>query len=277
VVVPPDFARRARAQGASFQVIADGSQSLAATIASAHIAGIARDYGAELVRRQRGHRDGTPTGPQVETRIRVAYNPNLLDRWFSSLLEVLNQVTMISMLLAAAALVREREHGTLEHLLASPLRPGELFVAKVTPAVVLVPAAAVGSVLGIVHAVFATPIRGSILLFYGVTMIYVFAMASLGLAIATFARNLGQAVLILLLVLYPLLFLSGAFTPPESMGTLVRTVGLLSPVRHYVDFGYQVLFKGSGPAEVWPQAMGILVLGTVLFGLSVLRFGRLVR
>ena len=276
-VIPPDFARRAQELGARFQVISDGSQSTSATIAAAHIAGIAHTHGVELLERQPASGGRVRGVPQVEARIRVAYNPNLVDRWFSSLLEVMSQTTMIAMLLAAAAMVREREHGTLDHLLASPLRPGELFAAKVVPVVAVVPAAAVASVLGMVHGVFATPIRGSVALFYAVSVVYVFAMASLGLAIAMVARNLGQAVLLLLLVLYPMQFLSGAFTPPESMGAVVRYVGLLSPVRHYVDFGYQVLFKGNGLADVWTQIAGLLALGLALFGLSVQRFARLTR
>ena len=275
IVIPPDFARRAEALGARFQVISDGSQSMSATMAGAHIAAIANGYGIELLERRPSA--GRRSVPQVEARIRVAYNPNLLDRWFSSLLEVMGQTTMIAMLLAAAAMVREREHGTLEHLLVSPLRPGELFVAKVVPVVAVVPAAAVASVLAMVHGVFATPIRGSLSLFYAVSLVHVFAMASLGLAIALVSRNLGQAVLLLLLVLYPMQFLSGAFTPPESMGVVVRYVGLLSPVRHYVDFGFQVLFKGNGLADVWPQVAGILALGLALFTLAVWRFARATR
>jgi len=96
-----------------------------------------------------------------------------------------------------------------------------------------------------------------------VTVVYVFAMASLGLGVAVVARTLGQAMmlLLLLLILYPMMLLSGALTPPESQGAFMRTAGLLSPVRHYVDFGYQVLFKGNGLAYVWQDVAGILVLG----------------
>jgi ABC-2 type transport system permease protein len=213
----------------------------------------------------------------VETRPRAEYNPNLAQTWFSSLLEVFNQTTMIAMLLAAAAMVREREHGTLEHLLVSPLRPRELFAAKLVPVVTLLPLANVASVPAIAHGAFATPIRGSLALFYVVTVVYVFAMASLGLGIAVLARNLGQAMMMLLLILYPMTLLSGAFTPPESQGAVMRTVGLLSPVRHYVDFGYQVLFKGNGLLDVWQDVAGILALGVAIFLLSARRFTRLVR
>jgi ABC-2 type transport system permease protein len=277
IVIPPEFERDARRGGARFQVISDGSQSMSATIAGAHIATVAGRYGVDLLRARWLGGAGLGGVPQVEARIRVEYNPNLLETWFSSLLEVLNHVTMIAMLLAAAAMVREREHGTLEHLLVSPLRPWELFAAKVVPVVALVPLVALGSVFGIVHGVFGTPIRGSVVLFYVVTLVYVFALASLGLAVAMLARNLGQAMLLLLLLLYPMMLLSGAFTPPESQGPLMRYASLISPVRHYVDFGYQVLFKGNGLAYVWPDIVGILVLGVVLFAISIRRFARLAR
>jgi ABC-2 type transport system permease protein len=275
VIIPPDFERRVDEGTARFQVISDGSQSMTATLAAAHIASIAQGYSVERVTGGRGSADIRV--PQIEARPRVEYNPNLVERWFSSLLEVFNQATMIAMLLAAAAMVREREHGTVEHLLVSPLRPIELFAAKLAPVVTLVPLAVVGSVLGIVQGAFETPIRGSLALFYVVTVVYVFAMASLGLGIAVVARTLGQAMMMLLLILYPMTLLSGAFTPPESQGIFMRTVGLLSPVRHYVDFGYQVLFKGNGPAYVLRDVAGILGLGVAIFLLSVRRFARLVR
>ena len=278
VVIPADFERRLSEASASFQVISDGSQSMMATIAGGHIAGVANDYSVErLERRASASGLGAVRVPQVDARLRVEYNPNLTDTWFSSLLEVFNQTTMVAMLLAAAAMVREREHGTVEHLLVSPLRPLELFAAKLVPVVALVPLANVASVLGVVHGAFATPIRGSVALFYAVSVVYVFAMASLGLGIAVLARNLGQAMMLVLLLLYPMTLLSGAFSPPESQGAAMRVFSLLSPVRYYVDFGYQVLFKGNGIAYVWPDVAGILALGVALFLLSVRRFARLVR
>jgi ABC-2 type transport system permease protein len=276
VVIPSDFERRLTEASARFQVISDGSQSMMATIAGGHIAGIANDYSVELSERSRSPGLGTRRVPQVDARPRVEYNPNLIEAWFSSLLEVFNQTTMVAMLLAAAAMVREREYGTVEHLLVSPLRPLELFAAKLAPVVALVPLANVASVLAIVHGAFATPIRGSVMLYYVVSVVYVFAMASLGLGIAVLARNLGQAMMLVLLTLYPMTLLSGAFSPPESQGTLMRTFSLLSPVRYYVDFGYQVIFKGNGLADVWPDVAGILVLGVAIFLLSVRRFTRLV-
>ena len=275
IVIPAEFERRMQERAARFQVIADGTRSTSATIAGAHIARIASEFGVEVLERSRGGR--ATMVPQVDARMRVEYNANLDETWFASLLEVLNQITMVSMLVAAAAMVREREHGTVEHLLVSPLRPAELFAAKVIPVVAVVPLAALASVFGIVHVAFGTPIRGHVGLFYGVSVIYVFAMASVGLAIAVVTRTLGQAMMLLLLILYTMIVLSGAFTPSESMGALMRYASAVSPVSYYVDFGYQVLFKGNDLAYVWRDVAGILVLGVALFGISVWRFGRLVR
>lgn len=273
VVIPPDFERAASRGRPRFQLISDGSQSTSATIAGAHVASIAHAFGADLLQQRLGL--GLDRLPQIDTRLRVEYNPNLLQTWFSSLLELLGQTTMVAMLLAAAAMVREREYGTVDHLLVSPLRPAELFAAKLIPVVTLVPLGALASVFAIVHGVFGTPIRGSIGLFYAVSVVYVFAMASLGLAIAVMSRNLGQAVMMLLLIMYPMQLLSGAFTPPESMAPWMRYASLVSPVRHYVDFGYQVLFKGNTLVDVWHDVAGILVLGAAAFAISVGRFARL--
>jgi len=152
------------------------------------------------------------------------------------------------------------------------LRPAELFVAKIVPTVVMVLLFSLLALFGVIKGVFDTPIRGSILLFYSVSVVYVFAAASLGLAIAVLARNIAQATMMLLLILFPMMFLSGAFTPPESMAPWMQYASLISPLRYYIDFGYQVLFKGNGLAEVWPDIVGIFVVGAVMFSFAVWRF-----
>ena len=278
IVIPPDFERQVERGQGRFQIISDGTLSLSATIAGANIAEVAFDYGVEILARDGRLARLAPEGlPQVEARVRAEYNPNFVNAWFASLLEMLNLTTLVAALLTAAAMVREKEHGTLEQLLMSPLRPAELFVAKIVPTVAVVLLFSLASLFGVVHGVFDTPIRGSMLLFYPVSAIYVFAAASLGLAIAMLARNVAQAMLMLILVLFPMMFLSGAFTPPESMSTWMRYASLVSPMRYYLDFGYQVLFKGNGLAQVWPDVVGILVLGGAMFGIAVWRFRRLFR
>jgi ABC-2 type transport system permease protein len=278
IIIPPEFERRVNAgETAQFQILSDGTLSMSATIAGAHIATIASEFGLELLSRTSAMQAGAATAlPRVDARIRVAYNANLVNAWFSAMLELFNITTMVAALLTAAAMVREKEYGTLEQLLVSPLRPAELFIAKVIPTVVIVPLLALGSLFAILQGVFDVPIRGSILLFYLVSLVYVFAAASLGLAIAVVARNVAQAMMILLLFLFPMMFLSGAFTPPESMATWMRYASLISPMRYYLDFGYQVLFKGNGIAEIWHDILGIFAVGSVMFGIAVWRFRRLI-
>lgn len=276
LVIPPTFARDVQSGQGRFQVISDGTQSQMATLAGGYITQLSGDYSVELLERRLGPSQRLLAGlPQVDARPRVQFNPNIESAWFSSLLEMLNMITMISMLLTAAAMVREKEQGTLEQLLVSPLRPAELFAAKIIPTVVVILLLSPLSLFGIVGGVFGTPLRGSVLFFYAVSVLYIASVASLGLYIAMLARNLAQAMMMLFLILFPMLFLSGATTPPESMAPWMRYATLISPMRYYIDFGYQVLFKGNGLAYVWRDILGMLVLGGLMFGFSVARFRRL--
>lgn len=278
VVIPPDFQRRVQEGQGNFQVISDGTLAMSATIAGAHIARIAGDYGVRLLEQRTDvSTDLLGSIPQVDARIRVEYNPNTINAWFSSMLELFNITTMVSMLLTAAAMVREKEYGTLEQLLMTPVRAAELFAAKVVPTVAMVLLFSSIGLFAIVQGVFHTPIRGSVALFYAVSALYVFAAASFGLAIAVPTRNIAQAMMLLLVILYPMIFLSGSFTPPESMAPWMQWASLLSPMRYYLDFGYQVLFKGNGLAYVWHDILGIVLLGSAMFAVAVLGFRRLVR
>jgi len=276
VVIPPDFERRAVEGAGRFQIIADGTITQSSIIATSYVARIAAEMNLELflARLDLSARDLARL-PQVDTRQRVAFNPNVENAWFTSLLEMLNMTTMVSTLLTAAAMVREKVYGTLEQLLVSPLRPMELFIAKIIPTVVIILLLSFISLFGIVQGVFHTPIRGSLLVFYSVMAIYVFSVSSLGLLVAVFARNLAQAMMMLFLILMPMLFLSGAFTPPESMAPWMKVASLFSPMRYFTDFGYQVLFKGNALVYVWHDVLGIVVLGFAMFGLSMWGFRRL--
>ncbi len=276
VIIPPGFARDVQENRGRFQVISDGTQAQMATLAAAYIAQIAGQYAVQLFERRVGSSaDQLARLPQVDARMRVEFNPSIEVSWFSSLFELFNMITMTSLLLTAAALVREKEHGTLEQLLVSPLRPAELFAAKILPSVIVVLVLSPLSLFGVVHGLHGTPLRGSVLLFYAVTILFVFSIASLGLALAVMARNLSQAMMLMMLTLWPMMFLSGAMSPPESMTPWLKALSLVSPLRYYLDLGFQVLFKGNGLAYVWHDVLGIVVLGGVLFAFAVWRFRRL--
>jgi len=279
VVIPPDFQRDIDGAGqAHIQVLTDGAIAMQATVSVAYIAAISAKYSVTVLERRAGAVGATRVrGPTLDERLRVKFNPNMLSSWFAALLELLNRCTMVSLLLTAANLVREKEHGTVERLLVSPARPVEIFLAKIIPTVVLVMILSAVSFLLVLVPVFGLPIRGSLVLFYSVTALYVFAMASMGIAIALVARNMAQAVMIMILILQPMIFLSGAWNPPESMSPWLQGISLMSPLRYYIDFAFGVILKGNGIAVLVWDVVGIAILGAVLFTFSLLWFERSLR
>jgi len=159
----------------------------------------------------------------------------------------------------------------------SPARPIEIFLAKIVPTIVVVLILSACSFRLVLIPAFHLPIRGSLLLFYSVMALYVFAMTSMGIAIAVVARNISQAIMIMILILQPMIFLSGAWNPPEAMSPWMRWISFLSPLRYFIDFGFGVILKGTGlRALIWDVA-GIAVLGAVLFAFSLLWFERSLR
>ena len=172
---------------------------------------------------------GTPTAP-VELALRARFNPTLDAGWFGSVMSIINNVTMLSILLTGAALIREREHGTIEHLLAMPVTPAEIMLSKVWSMGLVVLVAATFSLLVIVQGLLDVRIEGSIALFIGVAGLHLFATTSMGIFLATMTRSMSQFAMLLILVLLPLQMLSGASTPRESMPTFVQDLMLVVPI-----------------------------------------------
>jgi ABC-2 type transport system permease protein len=276
VVIPPDFQRKIDGGGqAHVQVITDGGLAVQATVAVAYLASISANYSVGVMQSRLSASEWRLVQyPAVDQRVRIKFNENLSSTWFSSLLELFNMFTMVSLLLTAADLVREKEHGTLEQLLVSPARPFEVFLAKIIPTVVVVLGLSALSFALILEPAFGVPIRGSLVLFYSVSALYVFAMTSMGIAIAVVARNLAQAMMLMLLILQPMILLSGAWNPPEAMSPWMRWASLVSPLRYFIDFGYGVILKGNGLSLVAHDIAGICVLGAVLFTFSLWWFRR---
>jgi ABC-2 type transport system permease protein len=275
VIIPPDFQRNIDGAGqAHIQVVSDGSMAMPATVSVAYIAAISARYSVAVLEQHASASGQIVRGPSLDERLRVKFNPNMQSSWFAALLELLNMCTMVSLLLTAASVVREKERGTVERLLVSPARPVEIFLAKIVPTVVLVLVLSAFSFLLVLVPVFGLPIRGSLPLFYAVTALYVFAMTSMGIAIALVARNMAQAVLIMILILQPMIFLSGAWNPPEAMSPWLRGLSLLSPLRYFIDFSFGVILKGNGLSVLVWDVAGIAILGVILFTFSLLWFER---
>jgi len=267
--IPPNFQRDVLAgRSPAIQLNVDATRMSQAFTGSGDIQQIVTGEVNDFVRHYRSASSGTP----VELTVRHRFNPNLERSWFGSIMEIINNVTMLSILLTGAALIREREHGTVEHLLVMPVTPGEIMLAKVWSmgAVVLLSTAL--SLSMIVQGALQVPIEGSIPLFLTGAALNLFATTSLGIFLATIARSMPQFGMLLILVLLPLQMLSGGTTPRESMPQFVQGIMLIAPTTHFVQLAQAILYRGAGLDVVWKPFLILLIIGSVLFTLSLARF-----
>lgn len=268
VDIPPHFERDVLAgRKPALQVAVDATAMMQAGIGAGYAERIIRDEIAGFV--ASGSR-GAP--PPVGLAIRIAFNPNVTTAWFTGIMGIINNVTMLAVILTGAAVVREREHGTMDHLLAMPVTPFEIVMAKVL-ANGMVIAVAVGLSLElVVRRLLDVPVAGSAPLFMAGVVLYLFFATSVGVFLATIARTMPQLGLLFILVAVPLNLLSGSNTPLESMPPLLRTLMQLSPSTHFVSIAQAILYRGAGLDVVWPQFLAVALMGAVFLGLGLLRF-----
>ena len=210
--------------------------------------------------------------PEITAATRLAFNPNAESMWFMAVMQVVSQVTLLSILLTGAALIREREHGTIEHLLVMPLVSGEIMLAKVWANALVILIAATFALVVIVQGVLGVPIAGALWLFVLGLAVYLFSLTALGIVLATLARTMPQFGLLSIPVYLVMYLLSGASTPLESMPELLQRVMLVSPTTHFVAFVKSVVFRGAGFDLVWPHLAAILAIGVVAFAAALARF-----
>ena len=204
--------------------------------------------------------------------VRAMFNPNLDSSWFNAVMQVINNVTILSVLLTGAALIREREHGTIEHLLVMPVKPSEIMVAKIWANGLAIVVAAVLSLVFVVQLLLGVPIHGSIALFVFGALIYMISVTGLGILIATFTTSMPQFGLLALPVLVIMNLLSGSTTPMESMPEWLQAIMQVSPSTHFVAFAQAILYRGAGLTTVWPSILAMSVLSAVFFVIALSRF-----
>ncbi len=266
--IPPNFQRDVLAgKSPALQLNVDATRMTQAFTGSGHIQQIVMDEVNEFAQRHRG------IGRQpVDLSIRMRFNPNLTQSWFGSLMEIINNVTMLSIILTGAALIREREHGTIEHLLVMPVTPTEIMLAKVWSMGLVVLLAAAFSLQFVVRGALQVPIEGSVALFLIGAALHLFATTSLGIFLATVARSMPQFGMLLILVLLPLQMLSGGMTPRESMPWLVQNIMMFAPTTHFVEIGQAILYRGANLSVVWKPFLYLFLTGCAFFTISLLRF-----
>jgi ABC-2 type transport system permease protein len=270
VMIPPDFQRDLLARRTpEIQLNIDATRVMQAFTGNRDVQMIILGEVQEFWQRYR-----TSLTVPVDLQLRSRFNPELNKTWFGALTELINEITLLSIILTGAALLKEREHGTVEHLLVMPVTPFEIMVSKVWSMALVVLIVAPCSLLFIVQGVLQVPIQGSIALFIAGTALFVFSTTSLGILLATFARSMPQFGLLMVLVIMPLLILSGAFTPRESMPQFVRNIMLGAPNTHFVMLMQTILFRGAGIEAVWSQFAALALIGSVMFAVSLRRFRR---
>ena len=268
--IAPNFQRDVLAGKApALQLNVDATRMSQAFSGSGYVQQIVLDEVAEFSRRYRA-----TTTPRVELAMRARFNPGLNQAWFGSLMSVIDHITMLSILLTGAALIREREHGTIEHLLAMPVTPTEIMLAKVWSMGFVVLVAASASLLVVVQGTLQVVVQGSMTLFIACAALHLFATTSMGIFMATLARTMPQFALMMMLTMLPLQMLSGGASPRESMPALVQDLMLAAPTTHFVMASQAILYRGAGIDVIWPQCLAIATIGTVFFLVALDRFRR---
>jgi ABC-2 type transport system permease protein len=238
-------------------------------------AGLGADYARQIITTEidnfLSQAEGAPLST-VNLVVRIAFNPNVETAWFTSIMGIINSVTMLAIILAGAALVREREHGTMDHLLVMPLSPFEIAMSKIWANGLVIVAAVGLSLYVVVRGLLGIPIAGSVPLFLLGVAIYLFFATAVGILLGTIARSMPQLGLLYLLVYLPLAMLSGSNTPLESMPPWLAAIMQISPTVHFVSFAQAILYRGAGFPVVWPQFLATGTMGALVLGLALLRF-----
>jgi ABC-2 type transport system permease protein len=276
---PPNFARDAVAgRSPTVQLNVDATRMTLAYTGNAYIQTILKSEIDAFVKQRRSAPSAEYASrrfaerPPVDLALRVRFNPNLTRSWFGSVMEVINQVTILAMVLTGAALIREREHGTIEHLLVMPVTPFQIMASKIWSMLLVVLVATSLSMVLVVQGWLAVPIEGSIALFLAGTALHLFATTSMAIFMATQVRSLPQFGMLVMLVVLPLQTLSGSYTPRESMPQVVQSIMLAAPNTHFVMLAQAILYRGAGFSAVWPQFLSLAVIGAAMFIPSLARF-----
>jgi len=262
LVIPPQFtAGLARAEAPALQILLDGSD--------ANTAATARNYLLQALQRLRA---GTGASPPVRAELRVWYNPDLTYTRFMVLSMIALAALMVGVIHPAATIVREKEVGTIEQLRVTPIRTGELFVAKTVPTLAIGVLSVFPSLLIVWW--FGVPLRGSLVLFVLLTALFLLSAIAIGVLIAAVCRTLQQALLLSFFGLFPIMFLSGTLAPVASMPPFLQTLSLGSPLRYYMDVILGIFLKGVGIRELWPQTLALAGIGALLFAIAAAVFRR---
>jgi ABC-2 type transport system permease protein len=266
--IPPHFQRDVEAgRVPAVQVNVDATAALQAGVGAGYVQQILMDE----INRHVARSEQVPADA-VTLAVHLSFNPNAAPGWFMSIMGIINNINMLAIILAGAAVIREREHGTMDHLLTMPLSPMEIALAKVLANGFVISVATTVSLYAVVRGLLAIPIAGSIPLFLCGVMLYLFFASAVGLFLATVARSMPQLGLLFMLVFMPMQMLSGGNTPIESEPAWLQVVMQGVASTHFVSFAQAILYRGAGFSLVWPDFLAVAGFGALFFALAVWRF-----
>jgi len=271
IEIPPKFQSDILAgRQPSVQIDVDATAAAQAFNGMTYIQNVIMNYVTAFVSGREGW-----TGVPVKMVTRALFNPNYESSWFTSVMQIVSNLTMIAIMLSGAALIREREQGTVEHLLVMPVTPADIMLSKILANGLVIVVATALSLAFVVEWWLQVPIAGSRLLFLAGSCFYVFTVASIGIALGTVASTMAQFGLLTIPVLLVMNLLSGATTPMESMPVWMQyLMNVISPTPHVVVVAQDVLYRGAGFSIVWPQILAMTIIGAVYFGFALHRFRR---
>lgn len=273
VDIPPGFSETLLRgdEAATVQMQVDTSIAnvgfLAASYGSRIVAGLGDELAAQRL-------SGAGPLPRIDNQRRIRFNSDINEAWFSTISELLAVITVACIFLPSVAMVREKERGTVEQLLVSPLSPFQVMFSKVLAMVIVMLIGTGVTIFAIMQPLYHVPARGSLGLFFGLTALYAFATAGIGMLAATFARNTGQLAMLLVLIIFPTIMLSGLWVQLESMPPWLRFAIDLTPLRYFIDVAYGILLRGAGLETLWDSVLKMFAIGAVLFGIALWRFRR---
>jgi ABC-2 type transport system permease protein len=268
IEIPPKFESDLLAdKKSSIQINVDATAMTQAGNGATYLQNIILREALAFVRRDEG-----VSGLPVNLVIRAKFNPNLKSEWFTSVMEVINNITILSVILTGAALMREREQGTVEHLLVMPVTPTDVILSKIWANGLVIVITAFLSISLVVKGLLQVPITGSIALFVAGAILYQFAVSALGIFLATFTTSMAQFSLLVMPILMAFNLLSGSTTPLESMPIWLQNVMQFSPALQFVSFSQAILYRGAGFSIVWPQIAAMTGVSAVFYLASLFRF-----
>jgi ABC-2 type transport system permease protein len=273
IEIPPRFqADILTGRQPTVQVNVDATASAQAFNGMTYIQNVINNYVTQFMT----GREGGIALP-IRVVIQAKFNPNFNTSWFTSVMQIVSNLTMITVMLSGAALIREREQGTVEHLLVMPVIPAEIMLGKILANGIIIVLATAISMALVVQAWLQVPISGSPLLFLSGACIYVVTVAALGIALGTVAATMAQFGLLSIPVLLVMMLLSGSTTPIESMPVWLQyLMNVISPTPHFVVFAQDVLYRGAGFSIVWREMVAMTFIGAAYFGFALYRFRRVI-